>query len=211
MWPAAPASLRVSRRARRPGRERGGSRPEPRHALGGAGGCGCRPATLPLVRVQRGIDAAPRRELRRGVVSARVQFMADKRRGSRNAPHAGARGRLLMITRPPNAFFEVLDGGTARHVSDEAAAFLRMVFTLNETRSSSNSSFRAPDSGRYPLVRRASRCACQPHAISSGSTVHCTPLTGLLSPRGPPARIAALQDDVVPGMGTIIGSRRNDV
>ena len=85
-----------------------------------------------------------------------------------------------MSTPPPNPFFDVLDTALSRHVGDEAAAFVRMVFSLNEPAKVEqlfqNAGF------RHVTVRTESKSLRLPPANDFlWQYVHCTPLTGLLS------------------------------
>ena len=62
-----------------------------------------------------------------------LQFVGDKSAALREMRRTLAPGgRVLVSTPPPNPFFDVLDKALARHIGDEAAGFLRMVFTLND-------------------------------------------------------------------------------
>ena len=129
-----------------------------------------------------------------------LQFMGNKSAALREMRRTLAPGgRVLVSTPPPNPFFDVLDNALARHVSDEAAAFLRMVFTLNDPvviqQLFQSAGFREVS------VRSKCKSVRLPAARDFlWQYVHCTPLTELLS-RVDPARIAALEDDVVQGWG----------
>jgi len=104
---------------------------------------------------------------------------------------------VLVSVPPPNAFFDVLDEALARHVGDEAAGFVRMVFSLSAP-ATIERLFR--DAGFHDVtVRTYSKPLRLPVARDFlWQYVHCTPLTGMLSNLDP-ARIAALERDVVGG------------
>lgn len=125
-----------------------------------------------------------------------LQFMTDKSAALREMRRTLApNGRLFISTPLPNAFFEVLDNALARHVNEEAAAFLRMVFTLNDVRVIEELLQSAGFS--HMSVRRISKSLRLPAARDFlWQYVHCTPLTGLLS-EVPSTRLAALQDEVI--------------
>ena len=99
-----------------------------------------------------------------------LQFMGDKSAALREMRRTLAPGgRVLVSTPPPNPFFDVLDKALARHIGDEAAAFLRMVFTLNDPRVIEQL-FESAGFRDVSVRTEASRCAFRPRAISSGST-----------------------------------------
>lgn len=106
-------------------------------------------------------------------------------------------GRVLVSVPPPNAFFDVLDEALTRHVGDEAAGFVRMVFSLSAP-ATIERLFR--DAGFHDVaVRTYSKPLVLP--VARGflwQYVHCTPLTGMVSNLDA-ARIAALEREVVRG------------
>jgi hypothetical protein len=60
-------------------------------------------------------------------------FVPDKSAALREMRRVLASGGRTFITVPrPSAFFDVLDEAMGRHVGPEAAAFVRMVFSLND-------------------------------------------------------------------------------
>jgi ubiquinone/menaquinone biosynthesis C-methylase UbiE len=127
-----------------------------------------------------------------------LQFVADKSAALREIRRVLAlRGRALVSTPSPNAFFDVLDDALARHVGSEAAGFVRIVFSLNEP-ATIERLFR--EAGFHDVMVRTYTKPLRLPAASEflWQYVHCTPLTGMLSHLDA-ARIAALENDVVQG------------
>jgi ubiquinone/menaquinone biosynthesis C-methylase UbiE len=124
------------------------------------------------------------------------QFMADKSAALREMRRVLApRGRLLVSTPPPNAFFDVLDDALTQHVGSEAGAFVRMVFSLHDP-AIIERLFR--DAGFADVnVRTDAKDVRLPEARDFlWHYVHCTPLAGMLANLDA-ERIAALERDVV--------------
>jgi ubiquinone/menaquinone biosynthesis C-methylase UbiE len=127
-----------------------------------------------------------------------LQFVADKKAALQEMRRVLVPGgRVLVSVPPPNAFFDVLDDALARHVGDEAAGFVRMVFSLSVA-PAIEELFR--DAGFDDVaVRTYSKRLRLPGARDFlWQYVHSTPLTGMLSNLDP-ARVAALEQDVVSG------------
>jgi ubiquinone/menaquinone biosynthesis C-methylase UbiE len=127
-----------------------------------------------------------------------LQFVADKTAALREMRRVLVPGgRVLVSVPPPNAFFEVLDEALARHVGDEAAGFVRMVFSLSAP-ATIERLFR--DAEFHDVtVRTYTKPLRLPVARDFlWQYVHCTPLTGMLS-NVDAARIAALEREVVRG------------
>jgi ubiquinone/menaquinone biosynthesis C-methylase UbiE len=125
-----------------------------------------------------------------------LQFVTDKEAAVREMRRVlTAEGRALVSVPPPNAFFEVLDAALARHVGQEAAGFVRMVFSLGAParleRLFRDAGFQDVTVRTYgkPLRLPAARDFLWQY-------VHCTPLTGMLS-KLDSSRIAALEEEVV--------------
>jgi len=127
-----------------------------------------------------------------------LQFIADKPAALRELRRVLIPGgRALVTTPPPNPFFDVLDDALSRHIGDEAGAFVRMVFSLNEPAAVEqlfrNAGF------RDVTVRTESKWLRLPPANDFlWQYVHCTPLTGLLS-HLESSQKAALESDAVRG------------
>jgi SAM-dependent methyltransferase len=127
-----------------------------------------------------------------------LQFVADKKAAlgeMRRVLVPG--GRVLVSVPPPNAFFDVLDEALTRHVGDQAAGFVRMVFSLSAP-ATIEQLFR--DAGFHDVAVRSYNKPLQLPVARDflWQYVHCTPLTGMLSNLDG-ARIAALERDVVRG------------
>jgi SAM-dependent methyltransferase len=127
-----------------------------------------------------------------------LQFVADKPAALREMHRVlGPGGRAFVSTPTPSRFFDVLDDVFARHVGEGAAAFVRMVFSLNDP------------AGIEELFRSAGFSEVKTHThtkalqLPSGREflwqyVHCTPLAGLLS-QLTSEQTAALERDVARG------------
>jgi ubiquinone/menaquinone biosynthesis C-methylase UbiE len=127
-----------------------------------------------------------------------LQFVADKGAALREVRRVMATdGRVLVSTPSPNAFFQVLDDALARHVGQEAAAFVRVVFSLNH-RATIEGLF--VDAGfRDTVVRTYTKPLRLPAAREFlWQYVHSTPLAGMLSTFDA-ARITALEQEIVQG------------
>jgi ubiquinone/menaquinone biosynthesis C-methylase UbiE len=127
-----------------------------------------------------------------------LQFVTDKKAALREMWRVLTRGgRALVSVPPPNAFFEVLEAALARHAGDEAAGFVRMVFSLSAPATIERLFH---DAGFQDVtVRTYAKPLRLPVARDFlWQYVHCTPLTAMLS-KLDAARIAALERDVVGG------------
>jgi ubiquinone/menaquinone biosynthesis C-methylase UbiE len=127
-----------------------------------------------------------------------LQFVADKSAALREMHRVLVPGgRVFVSVPPPSAFFDVLDDALARHAGDQAAAFVRMVFSLAapETieRLFQDAGFRDVAVRTYGKVLRlpAARDFLWQYN-------HCTPLSGMLSDLDAD-RIVALEQDVTRG------------
>jgi Methylase involved in ubiquinone/menaquinone biosynthesis len=127
-----------------------------------------------------------------------LQFVADKPAALREMRRVLVPdGRVLVSTPPPNPFFDVLVRALARHVGDEAAAFLRMVFSFHDP-AKVEQLFR--DAGFRDVAVRTERKPLRlpPARDFLWQYVHCTPLTGLISEMDS-NQTSALESDVVRG------------
>ncbi len=127
-----------------------------------------------------------------------LQFIPDKSAALREMRRTLVPGgRVLVSTPPPNPFFDVMDDALSRHVGDQAAAFVRMVFSLNEPATVER--FLQDAGFRDVAVRTDSQSLRLPPAKDFfWQYVHCTPLTGLLAQLDG-NQAAALENDIVRG------------
>jgi hypothetical protein len=117
-------------------------------------------------------SAVAGRRVRRCALSTRAAVCRGQEgRAPGNAPRAGSRRTGARERAPPNAFFDVLDEALAQHVGDEAAGFVRMVFSLSAPATIELISG-TRGSTTPPCAPTASRCGCRSRATFSGST--CT-------------------------------------
>lgn len=127
-----------------------------------------------------------------------LQFMADKvaaLREMRRVLVSG--GRIFVSTPPPNPFFDVLDRALAHHVGDDVAAFLRMVFSVNQPRALEQLFHEA---GFADVTTRTDtrRMQLPPARDFLWQYVHCTPMTGMVAQFNRD-RLAALEIEVAAG------------
>ena len=127
-----------------------------------------------------------------------LQFVADKKAAlseMRRVLVPG--GRVLVSVPPPSAFFDVLSDALARHAGDQAAGFVRMVFSLGAAATIERL---FQDAGfRDVAVRTYGKPLRLPVARDFlWQYVHSTPLAGMLSNLDA-SRIAALEREVVDG------------
>jgi ubiquinone/menaquinone biosynthesis C-methylase UbiE len=125
-----------------------------------------------------------------------LQFVADKAAALREMRRVlAAGGRILVSTPPPNPFFKTLEHALARHVGEQVAAFLGMVFSMNDPHAFEQL---LHDAGfRDVTVRTDTKKLRLPPAREFlWQYVHCTPLTGMLS-QFDPGQMAAFENAVV--------------
>ena len=158
------------------------------------------PSAVPVKWYETSAESAPLPDGSFDVVFCQfgLQFIADKAAALREMQRVLVPGgRLYLSTPMPNAFFDVLDRAIARHVSEEASAFVHAVFSYDD-----------PEEMR-DLLREGGfeRLDVGPHrkTISPPGArdfmwqyIHCTPLMTLVPPPDDP-RAAALEREVVAG------------
>jgi ubiquinone/menaquinone biosynthesis C-methylase UbiE len=125
-----------------------------------------------------------------------LQFVADKVAAIREMHRVLIPGgRVLVSTPPPNAFFDVLGDAFERHVSSEAAGFVRMVFSLHDP-ATIDGLFRMAGFEDVTI-----RTAAKPLRLPAAREflwqyVQCTPLAAMLS-KLDATRITELESDVI--------------
>jgi SAM-dependent methyltransferase len=127
-----------------------------------------------------------------------LQFFANKPAALREMRRVlKASGRIYISTPVPTAFFDLFDRAIARHVSEEASAFVHAVFSLNDPREMETLLTAA---GFTSIMVQEHRAFVQlPSAAEfMWQYISCTPLMAVLPPSGN-SQGEALEHDVVAG------------
>ena len=106
-------------------------------------------------------------------------------------------GRVYISTPMPNAFFDVLDRAIARHVSEDASAFVHAVFSLDDAARMGSLLGDAGFSGVAARPRVRTVQLPSPRDFM-WQYIYCTPLMALV-PESDSAIAEALERDVVAG------------
>ena len=127
-----------------------------------------------------------------------LQFFADKAAALREMHRVlKPDGRVYISTPVPNAFFDLFDRALARHVSEDASAFVHAVFSLNDPREMESL---LADAGFSAITTRSQTRSLQlpPPREFMWQYIYCTPLMAVL-PQSGNAQSEALERDVVSG------------
>lgn len=158
------------------------------------------PSAIPIKWYETAAESVPLPDASFDVVLCQfgLQFMEGKSAALREM-HRVLRpsGRLVISTPMPNAFFDVLDRAIARHVSEEASAFVHAVFSMNDA---AEMEALLREAGLEALAIRPHRKQLQLPAARDfmWQYIYCTPLMALL-PQSGNAQTEALERDVVTG------------
>lgn len=127
-----------------------------------------------------------------------LQFVADRGAALREIRRVLAPGGRALVSLPhPTPFFDVLDEALVRHAGEQAAGFVRVVFSLDDP-DEVERLFR--EAGFDDVAVRVEKKTLRLPAAADflWQYVHSTPLTGLLTPLDA-ERKNALERDVVEG------------
>lgn len=125
-----------------------------------------------------------------------LQFFADKSAALCEMHRLLKPGGRVYITTPvPNAFFDLFDRAIARHVSEEASAFVHAVFSLSDPR---EMEALLTDAGFSSVTTRTHTRSVQlpPAREFMWQYIYCTPLMAVL-PQSGNAQTEALEREVL--------------
>ena len=130
------------------------------------------PATSTIAWREASADAmpVPDRSFDVALCQLGLQFVPDKRAALRELRRVLVPGgRLLLnVPGPTPPFFAVVEHALARHIGPQAAAFVRVVFSLHDSVTCTNSSA-TPAAVTSPFDTTPRRCVSQRRRIFSGS------------------------------------------
>ena len=158
------------------------------------------PSAMPIKWYETAAESVPLPDQSFDVVfcGLSLQFFADKAAALREMHRVlKPGGRAYLSTPVPNAFLELFDRAIARHVSEEASAFVHAVFSLNDPR---ELEALLTDAGFASVTtRKDTRTIELPSAREfMWQYIYSTPLMALL-PQSGNAQTEALERDVVAG------------
>jgi SAM-dependent methyltransferase len=158
------------------------------------------PSAIPIKWYETAAESVPLPDQSFDVVfcGLGLQFFADKPAALREMHRVLKTGGRVYISTPvPNAFFDVLDRAIARHVNEEASAFVHAVFALNQGPEIegllTSAGFAGATARAHPIT-----VDLPPARESMWQYISCTPLLALL-PQPGNAQTDALEREVVAG------------
>ena len=158
------------------------------------------PSAIPIKWYETAAESVPLPDQSFDVVFCGVglQFFADKPAALREMHRVLKPGGRVYISTPvPSAFFDVFDRAIARHISEQASAFVHAVFSLSDPRQLetliADAGFSSVNAQEHRLT-----LTFPPARDFMWQYIHCTPLRGILAEVSP-TQTEALEQDVVAG------------
>ena len=158
------------------------------------------PSTIPIKWYETAAESVPLPDNSFDVVfcGLSLQFFADKSAALREMYRVlKPNGRVYISTPIPSEFLKTFDRAIARHISEEASAFVHAVFSLNDPREMETLLSGAGFSG-ITVRPHTLKVHFPPPREFMWQYIHSTPLAGLISGLSA-AQTEALERDVVAG------------